>query len=230
MSYKFILCQFFCQSNCEFGRLTDDLIKDRIVCGVNNDTVRARLLRETDLNLAKAVDICRANEVTQSHMKVLHEEAEVAVNKITRTKSTVRQSNIKHTGKEKEECMRCGYVHEPRKCPAYGKICNECSRKNHFSRMCNTQKQKGKPRKLEKKVHVIEQEEIAELFIGTIVIERSEQTASKWLAQMNTVSTMESENKKWTQEFRINNCILTFKLDTGESLQGGEQRPNGHSE
>jgi len=32
---------------------------------------------------------------------------------------------------------------------------------------------------------------------------------------MNTVSTMESENKKWTQEFRINNCILTFKLDTG---------------
>ncbi len=46
--------------DCEFGRLTDDLIKDRIVCGVNNDTVRARLLRETDLNLAKAVDICRA--------------------------------------------------------------------------------------------------------------------------------------------------------------------------
>ncbi len=68
---------------------------------------------------------------------------------------------------------------------------------------------------MEKKIHEIEQEEIAELFIGTIDIERSEQTASKWLAQMNTVSTMESENKKWTQEFRINNCILTFKLDTG---------------
>ncbi len=76
-------------------------------------------------------------------MKVLHEEAEVAVNKITRTKSTVRQSNIKHTGKEKEECMRCGYVHEPRKCPAYGKICNECSRKNHFSRHVQNTKTKG---------------------------------------------------------------------------------------
>ncbi len=24
--------------DCEFGRLTEDLIKDRIVCGVNNDT------------------------------------------------------------------------------------------------------------------------------------------------------------------------------------------------
>ncbi|KAI2666787.1 Retrovirus-related Pol polyprotein from transposon 17.6 [Labeo rohita] len=94
--------------DCEFGRLNDDLIKDRIVCGVNNDTVRARLLRETDLNLAKAVDICRANEITQSHLKVLHEEAEVAVNKITKTKSA-RQVNIKHTRKEKDECTRCGY-------------------------------------------------------------------------------------------------------------------------
>ncbi|RXN08425.1 retrotransposon-like family member retr-1 [Labeo rohita] len=199
--------------DCEFGRLNDDLIKDRIVCGVNNDTVRARLLRETDLNLAKAVDICRANEITQSHLKVLHEEAEVAVNKITKTKSA-RQVNIKHTRKEKYECTRCGYVHEPRKCPAYGKICNECSRKNHFSRMCKTPQKKDKQTRFEKKVHEIEQED-AELFIGTIEIEQSEEKASKWLPQMYTVSTMESETKKWTQEFSINNSLLTFKLDTG---------------
>lgn len=50
--------------DCEFAQLTDELIKDRVVCGVNNNTVRARLLRETDLNLAKAVNICRASEVT----------------------------------------------------------------------------------------------------------------------------------------------------------------------
>lgn len=40
--------------DCEFAQLTDDLIKDCVVCGINNDTVRARLLRETDLNLAKS--------------------------------------------------------------------------------------------------------------------------------------------------------------------------------
>jgi len=32
---------------------------------------------------------------------------------------------------------------------------------------------------------------------------------------MNTVSTMETENKKWTQEFRTNKSILIFKLDIG---------------
>lgn len=86
----------------------------------------------------------------------------------------VRQATIKHTGKEKEECTRCGYVHEPKKCPAYGKICNECSRKNHFSCMCKTPKHKGKPRK----VHEIGQQKGAELFIGTT--EMSKHLAKGW--------------------------------------------------
>lgn len=50
--------------SCEFGTLTDSLIKDRIVCGVKADTVRSRLLRETGLTLQKATDICRASETS----------------------------------------------------------------------------------------------------------------------------------------------------------------------
>lgn len=72
--------------DCEFGLLTDSLIRDRIVCGVDNAQVRARLLREPDLTLTKAVDICRANEATQSHMKALNEESDIAVNKIAKAK------------------------------------------------------------------------------------------------------------------------------------------------
>lgn len=34
----------------EFGQLTDELIKGRVVCGINNDTVRARLLRDAGAN------------------------------------------------------------------------------------------------------------------------------------------------------------------------------------
>ena len=49
----------------------------------------------------KSVDICRASEVTQSHTKALHEEAGVAVNKIVKTKSPVRQVCTKQAGKEK---------------------------------------------------------------------------------------------------------------------------------
>lgn len=52
--------------DCEFGDLCDSLIRDRIVCGIRDDQVRARLLREADLTLVKALDVCRASELTST--------------------------------------------------------------------------------------------------------------------------------------------------------------------
>ncbi len=37
---------------CEFGGLTDSLIKDRLVCGIPNNSLRERLLREENLEMA----------------------------------------------------------------------------------------------------------------------------------------------------------------------------------
>lgn len=150
---------------CEFEQLTDSPIRDCIVCGVANDQVRARILREPDLSLSKAIDICRANEPTQSHMKALHEENEVAVNKLSKIKLT-KKPNDSSVG-DKSECSKCGYKHEPRKCPAYGQTCKVCSRKKHFGRMCRTKKIKEHSRKMERRVNEIEREE-SEMFIGPI--------------------------------------------------------------
>lgn len=35
-------------------------------------------------------------------------------------------------------CNKCGTRHEPRKCPAYGKVCHGCGIKNHFKRKCRS--------------------------------------------------------------------------------------------
>ncbi len=40
--------------NCEFGALCNELIRDRIVVGIRDDSVRSRLLREPDLNFAES--------------------------------------------------------------------------------------------------------------------------------------------------------------------------------
>ena len=57
--------------SCEFGSLTDSLIKDRIVCGIVDDQTRSRLLREPNLTLGGAMEICRTHETTLAHMKSL---------------------------------------------------------------------------------------------------------------------------------------------------------------
>lgn len=51
-------------SRCEFGDLCDSLIKDRLICGITDGTVRERLLRDSALTLTKAIDYCRASEVS----------------------------------------------------------------------------------------------------------------------------------------------------------------------
>ena len=57
-------------SLCEFSTLKDSLIRDRIVCIIRSDEVRARLLRDPDLTLVKAIDACLAAETSQTQLKV----------------------------------------------------------------------------------------------------------------------------------------------------------------
>ena len=58
-------------AQCEFGTLTDSLIRDRIVCGVLSDRTRSRLLKDSALTLDGAIDICRADEATTAQIKSL---------------------------------------------------------------------------------------------------------------------------------------------------------------
>ncbi|XP_035228815.1 uncharacterized protein LOC118200933, partial [Stegodyphus dumicola] len=82
---------------CEFAQLTDSLIKDKIVCGIKDDIVRARLLHETELTLEKALDICRSAEISAHQMKIIKDE-ETAVNLVKKklskhNKNTYKESN-----------------------------------------------------------------------------------------------------------------------------------------
>lgn len=209
--------------DCEFGDLHDSLIRDRIVCGVREDQVRARLLRETDLTLKRAIDICRANEMTSNQVKVLNEEIEV--NKIrsvkhskkahrTKAKSspTEHKTRIKMTENDQKAqslCPRCGYEHGPKQCPAYGQTCKACNKKNHFAKKCRSNRNQASGTRT---LHVVETEEEDDFFIGTIELKKTKAKKKK----IDTLAT-ESQCKKatWTEKLKINGKDVSFKLDTG---------------
>ena len=52
------------EKTCEFGVIGESLIKDRLICGVQDVKLKERLLREIDLTLDKALSISRAAEVS----------------------------------------------------------------------------------------------------------------------------------------------------------------------
>ena len=50
-------------SSCQFGTLTEEMIRDRLVIGIQDKSTKARLLREKDLSLDKALDMCKSSEI-----------------------------------------------------------------------------------------------------------------------------------------------------------------------
>ena len=56
-------------SSCKFGTLTDEMICNRIVIGLQDRNTKLRLLKEEDLDLNKTVNICRASEIASSQLQ-----------------------------------------------------------------------------------------------------------------------------------------------------------------
>ena len=56
-------------TSCEYGELSDDLIRDRLVIGLKHNGDKVPLLREKNLDLKKAIQMCTTSEVATQQMK-----------------------------------------------------------------------------------------------------------------------------------------------------------------
>ncbi|XP_049519399.1 uncharacterized protein K02A2.6-like [Dermacentor silvarum] len=111
---------------CNFGTLEESLIRDQIVFGTNNKTVREKMLRDKTLTLQIAENMCKAAEAAAQQNAAWATE-----------RMQVDCSRRYERGKEqKGRCKHCCRVHAPWQCPAYGKTCYACKKKNHFSSCC----------------------------------------------------------------------------------------------
>lgn len=96
--------------------------------------MRERLLREVDITLEKATQLCIAAETTKAQIKQMHDEdhnAQVSAHegkkvdavKHKQTRKKDDKSKMKRSEKDKAStfnCKRCGTEHASRQCPAYG--------------------------------------------------------------------------------------------------------------
>ncbi len=192
--------------SCEFGQLQESLIRDRVVCGITSDVMREILLREVDITLEKATQLCVAAETTKAQIKKMHEEdhngqashenKQVDAVKHKQTRKKDQQNKTKVSEKDKActfDCKRCGTEHTSCACPAYGKQCKNCKKMNHFARMCRS-----------RKVHAVDDEvteQQASLFVGAV--------------HANT----QPRAEEWTIEIKLERKPVKFKLDTGAQGQ-----------
>lgn len=125
-------------SKCEFDNLLDEMLKDKIVFGIQSNQVREKLLTEDKLDLTKAITICKTSE--QAFKQLDEFEGKNKADKVL----AVRNKGVKNKQNEYYDCKRCGTNHKCRQCPAFNKPCTKCNINGHFANMCRTKKKHPK--------------------------------------------------------------------------------------
>ena len=112
-------------ATCEFGELKDEMIRDRLVCEIADNSVRRKLLQEPKISLEKCLDICRSAEATSAHLKAI-----------------TRPGQLSSTGTPADNVNA---VDKRTQCPAFGTLCSACNKPNHFAEMCRSTSDKNLP-------------------------------------------------------------------------------------
>jgi len=61
-------------SSCQFRTLTDEMMRNKLVIGIQDKSTKARLLREKDLSLDKALDMCTWSKVINKQLKSIQKD------------------------------------------------------------------------------------------------------------------------------------------------------------
>ena len=197
-------------SYCEFQQLEEGLVLTKLIGGIRSDGLRRNLLKDSaDLTLEKALNMCKADEMTAKHLALFdqkkqtetQEEAEVDAVSRNWSKSTSKQRLEKRNTRERDgydgtrdQCQRCGYVHRSPRCPAMGKTCQKCGRQNHFAKMCHTGR----------RIQVLSYQDYDEDDVGE---------------QEHHVGLLDAcHQDAWYTSVKVNGTPTRFKLDTGAEV------------
>ena len=128
----------------------EDLVRDRFVTGLRDQTVKQKLQLTQELSLEKAVTIARQHEDVKKQLEEQQQQAQVEEARAhprggARSKAQKQEKGSESTPKTQpakapragQPCDRCGYeTHKRGKCPATGQTCRKCKKRGHFASMC----------------------------------------------------------------------------------------------
>ena len=106
--------------HCEFGDQLEKMLRDRLVCGLNDERIQRRLLAESQLEFKKAMELASAMETADRNTRDLiagnlsEKPEESQVNRVTQDPPKQPPRDPRKSAKE---CYRCGgRFHDPDKC------------------------------------------------------------------------------------------------------------------
>ena len=117
--------------HCNFGGTLDYMIRKRLVCGINDDSIQKCLLTEGDKrSLTKAISIAQFYETAEKDVtELLSQDAN--------SQPVYRVQPAPATGALSKKCYRCAKAgHWPSSCRFKKERCRNCNKVGHIKRAC----------------------------------------------------------------------------------------------
>eukprot|EP00731_Ephydatia_muelleri_P033589 Em0033g5a len=201
---------------CEFGDALNDMLRDRLVCGINDERVQKRLLVEVNLTFDSALKISQGCEVAERCAKEIHsgrsQELAEHQNQQVHAVTPGRPQWRTGPGTGTPRCYRClRRDHAPDKCPHRSAECFGCGKRGHIRRACKqVQAKAGGMQPSRRGVQVL-QEESEDL--------EEEGDSTNALQQLRIQGVLCTINNEPIQlQVSIDGVLVTMELDTGAAV------------
>ena len=243
--------------------LTNEFVRDRLMVGLTDQSTRVRLMREKNITLEAAADLAKAAEAAKKQLMQTAREKSVHgvhtrkqgpqaqaqtqnqkshkpdMKQRYRSQNDYKQGQRSSDKFETQPCRYCGSKHDKKNCPAYGKTCKVCGKKNHFAKVCKSKKNihniENNDSYYEQPVYYFQPEE--DLQIGQIErfqpdLSRVEQSYCKLECDIDGLnrdldlkeSNLEIDmcNRDWYECLKLNDKVFhTVKIDSGAQANVG---------
>ena len=175
---------------CDFKE-KDRMIRDKLVFSAKGK-VQELLLRDAELDLTRAIKTCRDFEQSAQQIKEMNNPN--SIEKVDKFKFEETSTYKPNETEMLRDCRFCGGSHlkNKKKCPAFGKQCNNCNGYNHWAVKCR------KP-----KVNSVDNE----------TTDTQPQRDSKWLSAVRS-----NKDGRAYALMKVNDCSVKFMLDPGATV------------
>ena len=150
--------------HCEYKESLQDMLRDRLVCGVNHEAITNRLLSEKKLTFDKAMELAQAIESAERDTRQLQAAQSTSMTPQVHFTTAHKQKNRQKRESSRPArqgnsvaCYRCGGSHLASTCRFINTVCHACKKRGHIVRVCRSKAQPGRPAR--KANYIVETEE-----------------------------------------------------------------------
>jgi hypothetical protein len=227
---------------CEFGGNKDKEIKAQIELGTTSKKLRRYSFRSPALSLTELLDYARTIHETEKQAKGIeaaprefptsycnHESDDI--HKVQSERPTQRDTNSRNRFKRTattinpairenlpsqltKRCFRCGgtWPHNGGKCPAEGQRCNNCSKYNHFARVCKSRNQNQNENSANA-VHSNTQDSQ----LPSTNYDQDSTDSEEYSFNIHATNTKEQNKQSYYAKVKLGKSTIKFQIDSGST-------------